>query len=484
MKKWTLMVYISADDVLDNFAVESLKQLKRAAGDDIEVFAQFDPNVPGKSPSQYVFDASKKMDPSINSNRIRSRLGSDLDMADPTRLTNFIKKATARCPADYYGLVLWGHGPELLFDDDVPPNTPSSTRRYFTPETLRQALQDKDLFKGKQEKGRLDIIAIDACCMATVEVASALQGCANYLIASQDDLPDASFPYEQLLDKLRRLSQKGDVQRISKMVPKAYKEAFVDYIPTPANELRGITLSAVDLDAIGTITNPLTELSNSLLRASTDPTLSGKILEARRQSHAFEFGLFVDLFDFCEQLDRTGHGDYRLTGACKSMQAAIKKCVIENESTASGKSIPGCHGLSVYFPYGTNHPIEKAVLNIDGTKNGTNHPIKLRTERIAELEKDYGKLQIDGQSDWIQFIKLGWSVILAKEVPDELDTHYSALQCTKNLLPGAAKGITLSPQPKKLLLKTGRRKHGSGRTNGTQWPIHRGDEGPEKHPPN
>jgi len=29
---WTIMVYISADGVLANFAVESLKQLKRAAG--------------------------------------------------------------------------------------------------------------------------------------------------------------------------------------------------------------------------------------------------------------------------------------------------------------------------------------------------------------------------------------------------------------------------------------------------------------------
>ncbi len=31
MTKWTVMVYISADDVLANFAIDSLKQLRQAA---------------------------------------------------------------------------------------------------------------------------------------------------------------------------------------------------------------------------------------------------------------------------------------------------------------------------------------------------------------------------------------------------------------------------------------------------------------------
>ena len=30
---WTIMVYINADNVLANFAIESLKQLRNAAGD-------------------------------------------------------------------------------------------------------------------------------------------------------------------------------------------------------------------------------------------------------------------------------------------------------------------------------------------------------------------------------------------------------------------------------------------------------------------
>ena len=38
--KWKIMVYISADGLLANFAVESLKQLKRAGGNGVVVVAE------------------------------------------------------------------------------------------------------------------------------------------------------------------------------------------------------------------------------------------------------------------------------------------------------------------------------------------------------------------------------------------------------------------------------------------------------------
>jgi hypothetical protein len=492
MKKWTLMVYISADDVLANFAVESLKELKRAASEDIQVFAEFDPNVPGKEARLYLFKGdvhsggtkndSEKTDASIESNELETTLGCDVDMNDPKHLTKFIKMATTQCRADHYGLVLWGHGPELLFDDGVPPNTPSNSRRYLTPDNLRKALQDPDL-KANLGEAKLDIIAIDACSGALVEVASALQGCAKYLIASQDEVPDTSFPYEQLLDKVRLLCEKGDVKRISELIPQAYEEAFQDYIPTAANGLRGITLSIVDLDAIGAVATPLTDLADSLLHASTVATLRRKILDARKKCQAFEFGLFVDLVDFCDQLENTKHKNGQLTNACENMKEAINNpCVIANKATSGGKNIAGCHGLSVYFPYQTNDPIEQKIIL---AKNGTNHPTKDRIQRIKDLEEDYGELKTPGQAEWMEFIRKGWSAILAKDIPNQLDTHYSAQQCAQNLLPEADKTIKET-----LLLeasKKGEEKPSLGKSKKTKLalpPVKTATEKPRGHAPN
>src|SRR5262250_828755 len=187
MNDWTLMVYISADDILANFAVESLKEMKRAAGGGVTVVAQFDANVGGSVPI-YAFTEPDKTGSSIEKNRTGIVTG-PVDMTAAATLAGFINEATDKYPAKHYALVLWGHGPELLFDDDVPPSTPPSSRRYFTPGNLRKALEYTKLVKRELGRSRLEIIAIDACCMSLVEVSGELHNCATYLVASQDEVP-------------------------------------------------------------------------------------------------------------------------------------------------------------------------------------------------------------------------------------------------------------------------------------------------------
>jgi hypothetical protein len=84
-------------------------------------------------------------------------------------------------------------------------------------------------------------------------------------------------------------------------------------------------------------------------------------------------------------------------------------------------------------------------------KNGTDRPIKGGTgnprkgdsaalaretcnERIGELEADFKALTEFTKTNWNRFITRGWSVILAKELPQELGVRYSAKQCALNLL--------------------------------------------------
>src|SRR4029078_3888424 len=57
---WTIMVYISADDVLANFAIDSLNQLRQAAGDGNIVVAQFDPNDESQQAFRVRFDGTNK----------------------------------------------------------------------------------------------------------------------------------------------------------------------------------------------------------------------------------------------------------------------------------------------------------------------------------------------------------------------------------------------------------------------------------------
>jgi hypothetical protein len=457
---WTIMVYISADNVLANFAVESLKQLRDAAGDGINVVAEFDDNQ-NDDARMYFFngDPYSRTLP-IESSRIPQREIAHLktirnvDMTHPETLTEFVDYATGKSKTERYALLLWGHGIELLLDENRRfGDINGPVRRYLTTANLRKALEETDIATGQLEpkhpkiydgtRRSLDIIGIDACSLSMVEVASEVQNCVDFMIASQEDVPDTSFPYQNILSGLKAAKARNYVQEACKLIPGLYQEAFRDYIATPDTGVKGITLASLSVSKISRITDPLTDLATALRVSSYDTFLRREILSARREAKSFVFGLLVDLGDFCQRLEaklgakRIDAND--LGSACGKIQQAINErsdraCVLENK-VDDGR----CHGLSIYFPYREDDVDEgEALLAKGGTrqplKGGTRQPLKERIARIRELEADFADLYEFRQTGWNDFIKRGWSFILANEIPFELDLHYSAEQVAQNLL--------------------------------------------------
>lgn len=439
-KAWTIMVYISADDVLASYAIESLNQL-RQAGDGIAVMAQFGANAK-EAPHRLRFDELRASDAPLDT--IWKRNASKSPMTDPATLTAFVNWASAECEARHYCLILWGHGTELLLDQDLKDRT-RMRPRYLTPAKLHKALIDTKL--AKEDKKKLDIIGLDACNMSMVELASELQDCVDFMIASQDEVPDASFPYGRILAQLKR-GNRDNVKGICKKIPDLYKKAYQDYFVTPETGVSGITLSSLNLGEIKVITEPLRRLAEALLSSISDRYLSEAIVSARRISRDFVLGLFVDLYDFCDKLakelvaaKKTGG---ELKRVCREICDAIGKptCVIDNQTGGNEK---GCHGLSIYFPYSVQEnedgqtrrlfgAAETGIVNLPSVKGGTNDARKARIARIEELEKDFKKLDCFRETGWVTFIEHGWSVLLSQKFPDKLDLHYSAEQCALNLL--------------------------------------------------
>ena len=465
--KWTIMAYINADNILANFAVETLKQLRNAASKNVRVIAEFDDNQPDKNQQHvarfYRFDGTKNdapIDESLVPKEEIERLKHiaplkhirNVDMTRPETLTEFIDFATHISPSEHYCLILWGHGIELLLDADRRFGGRKLARRYLTTVELGKALQKTKLVNGelgpdhpktKQESKTLDIIGIDACSMSMIEVASAVQDYADYMIASQEDVPDVSFPYENILKKLKS-NHVGDKPReVCKLIPQLYKEAFRDYIATPNTGVKGITLASLDLRQTRSVTTPLQKLSAALLAASYDAKTRKLILKARKITKDFVFGLLVDIADFCTCVDEA-FKDRRvkeLHEACDNLRKALERgdegFVIENQVADGDK---GCHGVSVYLPYrdetdATDNTEERFSKGGDPhpLKGGDPHPLKERTVRIRELEADFSRLKQFRPTGWMEFIKRGWSFIVASQARFHLDYYYSAEQAAQNL---------------------------------------------------
>ena len=464
---WAILVYISADRVLTNFAVESLKQLKRAAGNGIIALAQMQGSTE-KGAKRYVFRGRDKHPKANLAASLRVNREKKIEpapwpggIADPRNLTQFIKWAS-KYKAKHRCLFLWGHGYELLINSDARTSATDSAnsgsraqgrknggRNYLAPISLKEALE-----AANGSAGKLDIIGVDACSLSLLELASELRGSGDFMIASQGDVPDGSFPYEQLLLALKRDMKKkghdrGDVEAICKAIPKLYGETYQDYVIGPKTGISEITLTSVRLNNLARIEESLKRLATLLIGSRFDHSVRQHVLDARKAARDFALGLFVDLRDFCLNLGKTV-GDRELKAACDAVIAVIdgrdkKDCILANKTR--GIRSKKCSGLSVYFPYlsekemaqteesltaGATTMVDQVELLVKG---GTNNLLKARSVQIRQIEEDFESLKQFGEATgWSNFIKRGWSVMMAAEEPKELDQHYSGEQCARNLL--------------------------------------------------
>jgi hypothetical protein len=214
----------------------------------------------------------------------------------------------------------------LAFDDH-----PQS---YLTNQGLKEALA-----KATRRIGRkIDIVGMDACNMGMVEIGYQIRESADFLIASQDDIPDASWPYTQLLAQLASnpLLLPRDLARLT---TNTYITAYRDYIEQP------VTLSALDLRQCDAIRPLIQSLAHKLGEAINDLTKSAGIDQARRQVRSFGQDQFVDLVHLCEILTGVS-GNQELVQAASSFKAAFAPFIISN--TSAGES--NCNGTSIYFP--------------------------------------------------------------------------------------------------------------------------------------
>lgn len=474
--EWTIMVYISADEVLANFAIESLRRLKRKANDRVIVAAQFgfDSGNGSQEIRRYIFNREDPIPESIAKNLVAGDIPKNLSAEE--LLANFVNFVVdpKEYEAKHYALILWGHGPELLFQ------TPSSNgtdgkRLYLTPVQLRVALEgtkfnkDGKKYKGNLDKRSLDIIGFDACSLSMIEMAYELKDLAKFMVASQGDVPDLSFPYDSLIslfsDKKHKfnVANKNTDEFLQESV-RRYALAYEDYISSPGTNMENTTLSCLQLEKADedknktSIVNGVRDLAGALFESRREPALPDILISARKESIGFAGGLWVDLFTFCEELllrlkdsAKVSKTHFvKLQDACQKILDTLTvghsdSCVIANAAVD-----PRCHGVSIYFPYLTEADVQAMRQPLAKTSNGgdtggikgltgalnqiaTTARFDVRQRLIEDTEDYYPELKFAQTTGWYDFISNQWSRILAENETD-LDFRYSAQQCAENLL--------------------------------------------------
>jgi len=188
--EWTIMYYWAGDNDLEEPMMEDIKELmKTGSSEDVELIVLFDRAEGydrGSLGGIRNWTSTKWL--RVENGRLEELEDwGERDTADPETLFEFMDRTAERFPANRYKLVMNDHGAawQNAFYDE-------GGRRTSTMSTLeiQEALTQ---FRDKHQ--RLDILSFDACLMACVETSYAFRDLAEYIIASQEELPLFGYEY-------------------------------------------------------------------------------------------------------------------------------------------------------------------------------------------------------------------------------------------------------------------------------------------------
>ena len=291
-------------------------------------------------------------------------------MTEEEELADFIRFCATEAPADRYILIFWDHGGGSVSGfghDETYPN-----------DTMNIGEIARALKKGGV---RFDFIGFDACLMATLETAIAIEPYADYMIASEESEPGTGWYYTNWLQMLNENSSTNTLN-----LGRRICDDFTAKNTMYASAI-GTTLSVTDLSELDEI------VAKRLASFGLDLTKQLKnkdymnVAKARTGSREFASSSRldqIDLVDFCNRL-----------GSAESSRLAdaVRSAVKYNRAYNIGNA----YGLSIYFPNYSLRSVNSMISLCEDIGVDTGWTEGLRT--YAALEQS-GQIAAGSSQSW------------------------------------------------------------------------------------
>lgn len=343
-KPWTFLVYLAGANDLDEFIEQNMSQMMSIGSNDkINILVYLSTHYAGHNKE------TKKL--YVNKGSL-TQYGPTMarDSGNVETFKSALSWACNDFPSDRIAVVCWDHGSGPLNRAPIPSHDRGvcydfDTGHYLTDRDLLSAFSwaRDTLRRGK----KFDIIAFDACLMASIEIAATLSSCANYMVASEDVIPGAGYDYSRVLNLFN--TRTLDPLMFVKQMVAAYQEAYAresDY-----------TLSAIDLQVLSGFINNLNEVSQFLttqLQGRNKIVVKNVIKKSAGDLFCACFnGIYIDLLQFYKNLLRNifdlklplnETSDFQLL-----LTSGIAQFPYFVRANAVGKNFSKAGGLTVYF---------------------------------------------------------------------------------------------------------------------------------------
>ncbi len=351
-KPWTFLVYLAAANDLNKFALLDLQEMMQVGSSSIiNVLVYLTIHEEGESKQTKKLYINKGSMTQIGDTMIR-------DSGHMTTLVEALQWAHVDFPSDNIAVVLWDHGSgplnrseKALFSKGVCYDF--DTGNYLTDRDCLQAFTwIKDNLRGGKN---FNIIAFDACLLASIEMAYTLSWCADYMVASQEIIPSDGYQYAYILNQC--VIKSLDPLSFAKLMVRAYNQEYLGN--------SNYTLSAVDLNASKLLVencNAVAQILTSQLKGKNSVIVKSTLKKCINAVNcpSFDKGIYVDMYQFYKNLLKNIDG-LKLSASIVAqfqqlLNNGIKMFITVVQANVTSKNYKLAGGLSIYLPRYTIDP--------------------------------------------------------------------------------------------------------------------------------
>ncbi len=414
---WSMLTYIQADNDLAPYANYNISDMEAAlagnkkTADQMNLLVQWDQPNNNKTWRYRITPTGRIEDESVSQ---------EMGINPAQEIIDSMKWIKRKYPAQHYALVLWNHGSgvedyRLSFPQMpksirsrlgnswlMPPGIFNEARGILYDDSQGTCLTNQGLLTAliginQTISQKLDLLGMDACLMAMVEIAYQIKEYVNILVASEETEPGTGWAYSGFLSPLVEAPALFTPELLAQSMVTAYGKFYApedsDYSLSALNMNKIIDLKK-NIDAV------VTQITACKKLAAADT--KDRVIKARKASQTFAIDSYVDLYSFytellkqCKKsspksakiLDRIANQKATATTRYKKSVSALSALLASGLGTinqivfanAAGSGVPNAYGISIYYP---------------NTRYSTTaiHPSYLKTKFAKE-------------SKWLAFIK-------------------------------------------------------------------------------
>lgn len=337
VKDWTVLVFLNADNDLDQYGVIDVNEMEKiGSNDQMNVVVLLDRQY-GTAQKLYI---TKDNDENNITSKVVEELG-DYDMGSYKNLVDFVAWGVKNYPAKHYVVDIWNHGsgwwkkgPALkgISYDDQSGN-------HITIPQLGEAMASIYQILGK----KLDILAMDACLMQMAEVCYEFKDYVHFCVASEDSEPCDGYTYDNFLDTLVK-DPSMDASTLAKVLAQTYAEHYI-----AKNE--ACTQSVMDVTQLDAFIAKLDQLCAKLNTLMSEKAFVGAIRnQIRPKCQSFYLRTNIDLGDFLG-LVQTNFENVEVQALASEALALYGSCQnpLITGNYINGRSMQNATGLAIHF---------------------------------------------------------------------------------------------------------------------------------------